>query len=74
MASSEAIKAAYLKWGLLYDYKAAPNAQPMVQSREDINNPDAPKPSVALFKSLNNLMNYVRNEHEWQRMMAFRDA
>jgi len=73
-ARTEAIRAAYAKWGLLYDYKADPNAQPIVQSREDINNPDAPKPSVALYKSLNNLMNYVRNEHSWQRMLAFRDA
>lgn len=73
-ARTEAIRAAYAKGGLLSDYKADPKAQRVVQSYEDINNPNAPKPSVALYKSLNDLMNYVRNEHEWQRMTAFRDA
>jgi hypothetical protein len=73
-ARTEAIRAAYAKGGLLSDLKADPDAQLMVQSPEDVDNPDAPKPSVALNKSLNNLMNYVRNDHEWQRMMAFRDA
>ena len=71
---TQALALAYSKGGLLADYKADPKARTVYQHFEDINNPNAPKPSAALYASLNNLMNYVRNEHEQQRRYAYSDT
>jgi hypothetical protein len=71
-ARKQALAYANSKGGLLGDFKGDPQAQVIVQSLDDRNNP--PKPSVAFFKSLNNLANFVFSEHENQRMTAFNDV
>jgi hypothetical protein len=71
---TQALALAYSKGGLLADFKGDPKAKTIYQHFEDINNPNAPKPSAALYASLNNLMNYVLNEHEQQRRYAYSDA
>jgi hypothetical protein len=71
-ARKQALAFANSRGGLLSDFKGDPKAQIIVQSLDDSKNP--PKPSVAFFKSLNNLANFVFSEHENQRMMAFNDA
>jgi hypothetical protein len=71
-ARKQALALAYAKGRLLADFKADPKAPMIVQSREDRDNP--PKSSRVLFKSLNQLMNFVFDDHELGRKMAFNDA
>lgn len=71
-ARKQALAVAYSKGGLLADFKADPKAPTIVQSRENRDNP--PKPSQALFDSLNQLMDFVFDGHELARKIAFNDA
>ena len=73
-ARKQALAYAKSKGGLLADWTVDPK-HPMVRQTYDqtlMRNP--PKPSAEFYKSLNNLMNNVDNDHYYQRMGAYSDA